>query len=553
MESFERLSAKAKLILGFLAMTLFTVLVGYVGLSNANNLNDRLELLFTRDFRGLAEIRSANVHMFVIARSVRQAILDKDVEAVRASQRKIESSYEAMRTNMDLAIKNMITDDGRHNTELARSEVDKYMQGVRESISLSLQGKKQEALDALNAYQAHGWKADELFSDVCNRKEQVGNQTRIEANRLYMTSRNIALGVIIAGALLGLTLGQYFARWFGRALSETAQIAQVVASASRELASATEEIASGAQEQAASIEETASTLEELTSTVKQNADNAQQAAQLANASRESAEKGGRIATEAVGAMKEVNHASRKIGDITNTIDEIAFQTNILAINAAVEAARAGEQGRGFAVVASEVRSLAERSATAAKEIKVLIEDSVAKVEAGYRLVETSGNALSEILSSVKRVTDFVGEIAAASREQSSGIDQVNKAVTQMDQVTQANASQTEELSGTTESLASQADRLTEVVQQFHLNEQRTTFAEVTSGALSRGVAQYHGGPTLATRGRRLAPQSPRRGPTPMAHAGRPSRQPAAPKGNGAVAAAPTNRDDEDLDRAFEEI
>ncbi|HEY5957570.1 MAG TPA: methyl-accepting chemotaxis protein, partial [Polyangiaceae bacterium] len=479
-----------------------------------------------------------------------QAILDKDAEAVRVSQRKIESSYEIMRDDIIAAAKNMVTEEGKRNTELARTEIEKYMDGVRRSVEFSLQGKKAEALDVLTAFAPHGWKADELFTDICKRKEAVGTSTRDSANALYVASRNIAIGVISVGAILGMFVGLYFARWFGRALTETAQIAVSVAHSSRELAAATEEIASGAQEQAASIEETASTLEELTSTVKQNADNAQQAAQLASASRDTAEKGGRIAAEAVSAMKEVNLSSRKIADITTTIDEIAFQTNILAINAAVEAARAGEQGRGFAVVASEVRSLAERSATAAKEIKSLIEDSADKVESGYRLVETSGTALSEILSSVKRVTDFVGDIAAASREQSSGIDQVNKAVTQMDQVTQSNAAQTEELSGTTENLAAQADRLREVVEQFHLNEGSNSAAsggayQTTRRAAAPRAAARRAPPPLPGRhqavqngGQNHSPQHPASG--------------SIPRGN-VKAAQPWAESDAELDRAFEEM
>jgi methyl-accepting chemotaxis protein len=542
MDSFERLSAKTKLVLGFLAMTVFTVVVGYVGLSNASRLNASLDTLFERDFRGLAQIREANVHMFVIARSVRQAILDKDTEAVRASQRRIETSYEIMRDDILSAAKNMVTEEGKRNTEAARLEIEKYMEGVRRSVEFSLQGKKTEALDVLTTYAPHGWKADELFTDICKRKEAVGASTRDAANALYLASRNIAIAVIGVGAVLGMLIGLYFARWFGRALTETAQIAVSVAHSSRELAEATDEIASGAQEQAASIEETASTLEELTSTVKQNADNAQQAAQLASASRDTAEKGGRIAAEAVSAMKEVNLSSRKIADITTTIDEIAFQTNILAINAAVEAARAGEQGRGFAVVASEVRSLAERSAKAAKEIKSLIEDSAAKVESGYRLVETSGTALSEILSSVKRVTDFVGDIAAASREQSTGIDQVNRAVTQMDQVTQSNAAQTEELSGTTESLAAQADRLREVVEQFHLNDGSNSVPARRPSA-RRSVA------------RRATPPLPGRYASTGGGMNRPPQYPASgsiARGNG-NAAQPWTESDAELDRAFEEM
>ena len=204
----------------------------------------------------------------------------------------------------------------------------------------------------------------------------------------------------------------------------------------------------------------------------QNADSAKQANQLASAARDTAEKGGQVVTSAVAAMSEINTSSKKIADIITAIDEIAFQTNLLALNAAVEAARAGEQGRGFAVVAAEVRSLAQRSATAAKEIKTLIQDSVRKVDAGSQMVNKSGEVLLEIVSSVKRVTDIVGEIAAASREQSAGVDQISKAMAQMDQVTQQNASQTEELSSTAQSLSSGAEQLQALVTRFRLEDER---------------------------------------------------------------------------------
>lgn len=254
------------------------------------------------------------------------------------------------------------------------------------------------------------------------------------------------------------------------ALQDVRGTADSVASASLQLSAGSEEISSGAQEQASSLEETASSLEEIASTIKQSADNAQQANQLASGARDVAEKGGRVVSEAVQAMNEINESSKQIADIINTIDEIAFQTNLLALNAAVEAARAGEQGRGFAVVAAEVRNLAKRSATSAKEIKVLIQDSVRKVENGSSLVNQSGQTLQEIVTAVKRVTDIVGEIAAATREQSTGIDQVNRAVTQMDAVTQSNAGQTEELAGTAESLSAQAAQLQQLVAQFRLEE-----------------------------------------------------------------------------------
>jgi methyl-accepting chemotaxis protein len=242
-----------------------------------------------------------------------------------------------------------------------------------------------------------------------------------------------------------------------------------VASASGELASASDTLSDGAQEQASSLEQTSASLEQITATVKQNAANARQANEVAAASRESAEKGGRVVDAAVSAMSEINAASTRIADIITTIDEIAFQTNLLALNAAVEAARAGEQGRGFAVVAAEVRSLAQRSATAAKEIKSLIEDSVRKVDSGTALVNQSGHTLGEIVASVKRVTDIVSEIAAASAEQAIGIEQVSRAMAQMDKVTQANSAQTEQLSATARTLNQQADTMRRLTARFQLD------------------------------------------------------------------------------------
>lgn len=220
------------------------------------------------------------------------------------------------------------------------------------------------------------------------------------------------------------------------------------------------------EEQASSLEETASSMEEMTSTVKQNADNAGQANQLAVAARDQAEKGGVVVSRAVKAMADINDASSRIADIIGVIDEIAFQTNLLALNAAVEAARAGEQGRGFAVVATEVRNLAGRSATAAKEIKTLIQDSTQKVDEGSQLVTQSGATLEQIVASVKKVTDIVAEIAAASSEQSAGIEQVNKAVMQLDELTQQNAALVEQASAASQSMAEHARGLSESLAHY---------------------------------------------------------------------------------------
>lgn len=540
MDSFERLSAKSKVMLGFLLMVACTIGVGVVGLWSTSQLSKSVTTLYDRDFLGLSEVREAHVQLLHISRLSRQVILDKNPEDIRKNQQTIEKDYELAQAKLREAIPRMATEEGRRNTELAQVAFQKYVDAVRRAAELSLEGKKEEALTYLLSRVSLGWDAMNLFDDVVKRKELVGKQTGTDAKALYENVRSTSLAFIGIATVLGILIGLSFAKWFGRALTETAQIATFVSRSARELAAATEDIAAGAQEQAASIEETAATLEELTSTVKQNADSAQQAAQLASASRDTAEKGGRVVREAVTAMKEVNESSRKIADITTTIDEIAFQTNILAINAAVEAARAGEQGRGFAVVASEVRSLAERSALATKEIKSLIDDSAAKIENGYRLVETSGAALGEILGSVKRVTDFVGEIAAASREQSSGIDQVNKAVTQMDQVTQANAAQTEELSSTTEGLASQAERLRVVVDQFHLSAAEGQFEGPSLPERARRVGVGGGMPPRA--GSRI-----RRGAPPVRAMAK-TNAPITAKRDVSVAES-----DAELDRAFEEL
>ncbi len=241
-----------------------------------------------------------------------------------------------------------------------------------------------------------------------------------------------------------------------------------IATASSEIAAGNLDLSSRTEQQASSLEETASSMEELTSTVRQNAENAGQANQLAINASEVAQRGGTVVSEVVQTMQQINDSARKIVDIIGVIDGIAFQTNILALNAAVEAARAGEQGRGFAVVATEVRSLAQRSAAAAKEIKSLIGDSVDKVESGSKLVAQAGSTMDEVVASVRRVTDIIAEISAASQEQSAGIEQVNQAITQMDQVTQQNAALVEQAAAAADSLQEQAGSLTETVSVFRV-------------------------------------------------------------------------------------
>jgi Methyl-accepting chemotaxis protein len=265
-----------------------------------------------------------------------------------------------------------------------------------------------------------------------------------------------------------------------RTVSDVRNGANAIYSGASEISVGNNDLSSRTEQQAASLEETAASMEELTATVKQNADNARQASHLALSASETAQKGGKVVDNVVQTMRDIAASSQKIADIISVIDGIAFQTNILALNAAVEAARAGEQGRGFAVVAGEVRNLAQRSAQAAREIKSLIEDSVGRVELGSTLVESAGETMGEIVNAVTRVTDIMGEIASASDEQSRGIDQVGLAVSEMDRVTQQNASLVEESAAAAAALEEQASRLTQAVAVFRIQQEQMKAREFAS-------------------------------------------------------------------------
>nr|WED69591.1 methyl-accepting chemotaxis protein [Pectobacterium colocasium] len=284
-------------------------------------------------------------------------------------------------------------------------------------------------------------------------------------------------------------------------VGEVRQGSESIAGASSQLAAGNIDLSSRTEEQASALQETAASIEQLSSTVRQNADNARQANQLAQSTTQQAQSGGQLVTEVVETMGAIDSSSKKIVDIIGVIDSIAFQTNILALNAAVEAARAGEQGRGFAVVASEVRSLAQRSASAAKEIKELIDRSVQTVEAGNRLVVQAGASIQDIVNGVRKVSDLVGEISSASNEQTMGIEQVNVAVNQMEVTTQQNASLVNEASAATQSLQQQAAQLAETVSQFRLgNSHQIARTPVAAPTLALQPALAAPGKNAATAG-----------------------------------------------------
>ncbi|SDG36711.1 MULTISPECIES: methyl-accepting chemotaxis protein [unclassified Duganella] len=347
--------------------------------------------------------------------------------------------------------------------ELQKAVVNENGAAVKHDISMARQMMAWLGVVALALGLAFAWRVTRSITDPISdallvaRAVAGGDLT----HNISSTQRDEMGQLLQAMAQMSANLSHIV----GRVRSGTGAIN----TASAEIASGNLDLSSRTEEQASSLEETAASMEELTSTVKQNAANAHQANQLAQNATEIAQRGGAVVSQVVDTMNAINDSSRKIVDIITVIDGIAFQTNILALNAAVEAARAGEQGRGFAVVASEVRTLAQRAASAAKEIKQLIDDSVGKVTAGAQLVDLAGNTMSEVQDSVRKVTAIVEEMTLANREQSSGIEQINIAISQMDQVTQQNAALVEQAAAAAAAMQDQAGELNAVVSQFRLH------------------------------------------------------------------------------------
>ncbi len=444
---------------------------GYA-LYQLNETNKKVATIYNENLLPIAQLGESQESLTNLRRAIATVFAMNDAKSIEEAEKAVAESRDSFEKGyMVLVVEMATTKEEQAMVAEVKALAPDYLASLGKVLSAANAGKFDDAKELWLSSRDTGNKLDEVLEKEIEFNKKFADEMLQASNSAFSRTFMTVSGLIAGIVALSMVIGWYMARWFTRAVLEVASIADDVASASQQLAGAAAELSSGAQEQASSLEETASSLEEITSTIQQNADNAQQANQLAGSSRRVAENGGEVVSKAVKGMGEINTASKRIADIITAIDEIAFQTNLLALNAAVEAARAGEQGRGFAVVAGEVRNLAQRSAGAAKEIKSLIQDSVGKVSTGSELVNESGRTLGEIVTSVKRVTDIVSEIAAASREQASGIEQVNRAVTQMDQVVQTNAAQTEELSATAEQLSDKAIQLQAVVSQFNLTRE----------------------------------------------------------------------------------
>ncbi|MFC5512077.1 methyl-accepting chemotaxis protein [Massilia jejuensis] len=501
-----------RLALGFGALCVLLVAIQLFGIHMLGKVNEGTDDLANRRVPNIVATSAVLAEVNDIAIAVRNMILIDDPADRQKQVQEIASSRRLAQDNLDKLRTNLVSPQGRALLDRMTASFDGYMKSVEHMLKL-IEGGDQAAMVQYSREVMRPLLRElkEAVSGQLALQDEIARKTASEAQATFASTRTLMMAMALASLLLAAFIAWWNTRSITRPMARALEVANTVAagdltsridvtttdetgqllqalktmneslvrtvvtvrSGTETIATATNEVAAGnldlsarTEQQAGSLEETASSMEELTSTVKQNADNARQANVLADAASQVAERGGRVIGDVVGTMDQINSSAGKIADIIGVIDGIAFQTNILALNAAVEAARAGEQGRGFAVVASEVRNLAQRSAAAAKEIKGLIGDSTQAVQEGSKLVGEAGATMQEIVESVRRVTDIMSEISAASVEQTAGIEQINEAIAQMDQVTQQNAALVEEAAAASASMQEQAVNLTHAVSVF---------------------------------------------------------------------------------------
>jgi methyl-accepting chemotaxis protein len=507
-----------KLFWAFLLVSAIGAGQGALSLINMHELNQESQSMYARDLLGLSLIKEADIQLIRVAQLMSTALLAPTMEQRSAILLRAQKAALASKENIEKATPLFRTAQGKEAIAALQAHWATYekqlirMDNVMKSAPLVDESDAIEFLFGESAVQSG--KVQEQLGALSINKSATAQMTAAANEAIYLRNRSWTFVLILLGMAAALGLGLWISRNIVGSLThsvdaaqrmsefdlsvssqasgrdETADLlraqellrqalqdivasvrnnAESVATGSSQIAQGNADLSQRTEEQASALEQTAATMDQLSATVRNNADNSQQANQLARGASDVAKQGGDMVGQVIATMKGINDSSRKISDIISVIDGIAFQTNILALNAAVEAARAGEQGRGFAVVASEVRSLAQRSAEAAKEIKTLINASVEQVDQGTQLVDKTGLTMGEIVGAIKRVSDIVGEISAASSEQSAGISQVGEAIMQMDRVTQQNAALVEESAAAAESLKGQAQQLVQAVAVFKLS------------------------------------------------------------------------------------
>jgi methyl-accepting chemotaxis protein len=516
----SRFTVGARLVVSYGVGALFGGLIGTIGLVSTYKMSERAGLMYAHDLTGLKYASIAQTDVLTVGRALASALVATDANIRKEQLEAAKSNLQDAKEKLTAATPLFDSDQGRALSELAHSTLTEYEKTL-ESTAAVVQsgqvgtGQNRSAAQLLDESSAALLPASTALHAMLEWNTSSAATNAADNLALYKDIRLILIVLTLIGVVLGVMWGLVIARSITRPLArlvtvadgvgrgdlsmeiDTAgqdEVAQLqrslqrmvlhlrkvvhsvrlgvdsVATASAQIATGNQDLSNRTEQQASNLQQTAASMEEMTAAVQRNDDHAKQADRLAAAASEVASKGGEVVGHVVVTMDEISSNSRKVAEIINVIDGIAFQTNILALNAAVEAARAGEQGRGFAVVAGEVRNLAQRSAQAAREIKSLIGMSAAKVEDGSRLVAEAGATMAEIVAQVKRVSDLISEITAATMEQSGGIMQVNQAVTQLDQMTQQNAALVEESTAAAESLKSQATELAEAIGVFKLSQ-----------------------------------------------------------------------------------